>query len=41
VLGRIHYLLVPETEFNRIKKDAEENKTRADELELSIDALKK
>ena len=41
VLGRVHYLLVPETEFNRMKKDAEENKTRADELEQSMNTLKK
>ena len=41
VLGRIHYLLVPESEFNRLKKDAEENKIKADELELSMNALRK
>ncbi|MDA4134359.1 MAG: hypothetical protein OK441_02175 [Thaumarchaeota archaeon] len=41
VLGRVHYLLVPESEFNRLKKDAEENKIKADEVELSMNALRK
>jgi hypothetical protein len=41
VLGRVHYLLVPETEFNRLKKDSEDNKIKADELELSMNALSK
>lgn len=41
VLGRVHYLLVAETEFNRLKKDVEDNKVKADELDKSIEALKK
>ncbi len=41
VLGRIHYLLVPETEFNRLTKEAGENKTKASELELAMVALQK
>lgn len=41
VLGRIHYLLVPETEFNRLTKEAGENKTKADELELAMVVLRK
>ena len=41
VLGRVHYLLVPETEFNRLKKEGEENRTKADELEVAMEALKK
>ena len=41
VLGRVHYLLVPETEFNRTKKEGEENKARIEELEESMEALKK
>jgi hypothetical protein len=41
VLGRVHYLLVPETEFNRVKKEGEENKAKADELAVAIEALRK
>ena len=41
VLGRVHYLLVPETEFNRLKKEGEENRTKADELEVAMEALRK
>jgi hypothetical protein len=41
VLGRVHYLLVPETEFNRLKNEAEENKVKADEANAATEALKK
>jgi hypothetical protein len=41
VLGRVHYLLVPETEFNRLKNEAEENKVKADEANAAMEALKK
>jgi uncharacterized C2H2 Zn-finger protein len=41
VLGRVHYLLVPESEFNRLKKEGEESKTRAGELEGEMEVLKK
>lgn len=41
VLGRVHYLLVPEAEFNRLKKEAEESKVEAEQLGAAIDALKK
>jgi uncharacterized C2H2 Zn-finger protein len=41
VLGRVHYLLVPETEFNRMKKEGEESKARAGELEGAMVSLKK
>jgi hypothetical protein len=41
VLGRVHYLLVPETELNRLKKDGAQNKARIDELEAAIVSLKK
>lgn len=41
VLGRVHYLLVPDTEFKRLKKEAEENKTKADDLDVTVEALRK
>ena len=41
VLGRVHYLLVPEPEFKRLKKEAEENKTKAEELEGAMESLQK
>jgi uncharacterized protein (UPF0212 family) len=41
VLGRVHYLLVPETEFNQLKKEGAENKAKVGELESTIDALRK
>jgi len=41
VLGRIHYLLVPEGEYTRLKKEAEDNRVRAEALDESIEALKK
>lgn len=41
VLGRVHYLLVPETEHNRIKKELEESQTDAKSSREQIEALKK
>ena len=41
VLGRVHYLLVPDSEFKRLKKEAEENKTKADDLDVTMEALRK
>ena len=41
VLGRVHYLLVPETELNRLKKDSEEFKTKSEVLEVEMDSLRK
>lgn len=41
VLGRVHYLLVPETELNRLKKDGAQNKARVEELEAAIESLRK
>lgn len=41
VLGRVHYLLVPETEYNRMKKDGEETKAKAEELEVQMTSLRK
>jgi hypothetical protein len=39
VMGRVHYLLVPETEFNRLKKSAEENEKKAEKLNKEMEAL--
>ena len=33
--------LVPETEYNRLKSEAEENKVKADELDVAMGTLKK
>ncbi len=41
VLGRVHYLMVPETEFNRLKKEGEDSKARVGELEGEMQAVKK
>jgi hypothetical protein len=41
VLGRVHYLLVPEAEYNRLKKEGEENKTKAEVLEVEMQSLRK
>jgi hypothetical protein len=41
VLGRVHYLLVPETEYTRLKKEAEDNKLKAEALDEAIETLKK
>jgi hypothetical protein len=41
VLGRVHYLLVPDTEFKRLKKEAEENKIKAADLDVTVEVLRK
>ena len=41
VLGRVHYLLVPETEYNRVKKEGEDNKVKVGELEVAMESLRK
>jgi hypothetical protein len=41
VLGRVHYLLVPESEHNRLKKEGEESKVKADSLDVALEALRK
>ncbi|MDA4136941.1 MAG: hypothetical protein OK449_08130 [Thaumarchaeota archaeon] len=41
VLGRVHYLLVPEAEYTRLKKEAEDNKVKAEGLDEAIETLKK
>jgi glutamine synthetase len=41
VIGRVHYLLVPETEYTRLKKEAEENRAKAESLDEAMEALKK
>lgn len=40
VLGRVHYLLVPETEYTRVKKELEENKMNLKKLDQQIEALR-
>jgi len=40
ILGRVHYLLVPEAELNRLKKEGEDFK-KAKGLELAIQKLQK
>jgi hypothetical protein len=41
VLGRVHYLLVPETEFNRLKKEVEENKVKVESLDEELETVRK
>lgn len=41
VLGRVHYLLVPETEHNRMKKEIEDGKAGIKQLDEQIEALRK
>jgi len=41
VLGRIHYLLVPEAEHNRMKKEIEDGKAIVKRLEDQSEALRK
>jgi septal ring factor EnvC (AmiA/AmiB activator) len=41
ILGRVHYLLVPETELNRLKKEDEDFKQKAKGLEISIQRIQK
>jgi hypothetical protein len=41
ILGRVHYLLVPEAELNRLKKEGEDFKKKAKGLELAIQKLQK
>jgi hypothetical protein len=41
VLGRVHYLLVPETEHNRMKKELEASQTDAKSSHDELEALKR
>ena len=41
VLGRVHYLLVPDSEFKRLKKEAEEGKTKAADADAAVETLRK
>jgi hypothetical protein len=41
VLGRVHYLLVPETEYSRLKKDASDYKARSESVGEQMEVLKK
>jgi seryl-tRNA synthetase len=41
VLGRVHYLLVPDSEYTRLKKDAEDYKNKAESLDSALETLKK
>jgi len=41
VLGRVHYLLVAEAEFNRMQKEISDKTAKADELGTAIEALKR
>ncbi len=41
VLGRVHYLLVPETEFTRLKKEGADYKTKSETLDEQIEILRK
>ena len=39
VLGRVHYLLVAETEFNRLNKELSDTKLKADETDKAMKEL--
>lgn len=41
VLGKKHYLLVPETEYTRLKKEGEDFKKKNESLEETIEAVRK
>ena len=41
VLGRVRYLLVPESEYTRLKKETSESKAKADHVSEEIEVLKK
>lgn len=41
VLGRVHYLLVAEAEFNRMQKEIADKSAKAEELGNAMEALKK
>ena len=41
VLGRVHYLLVPETEYSRLKKDASDYKAKSETVEEQMEVLRK
>ncbi len=41
VLGKKHYLLVPESEFTRLKQEIEDLKKKTVGLEAAVDALQK
>jgi septal ring factor EnvC (AmiA/AmiB activator) len=41
VLGRVHYLLVPEAEYTRLKKETEENRLKAESLDEALENLKR
>jgi hypothetical protein len=40
VLGKTHYLLVPEAEFTRMKKEKEDSEKKIEKLEGSIETTK-
>ena len=41
VLGRVHYLLVPETEHNRMKKEIEDGKASIKRLDEQVETVRK
>ena len=41
VLGRVHYLLVPETEYSRLKKDVTDYKAKSESVGEQMEVLKK
>ncbi len=41
VLGRVHYLLVPETEYSRLKKDVSDYKAKSESAGEQMEALRK
>ena len=41
VLGRVHYLLVPETEYTRLKDEVVEFKSKSEGLDDALETLKK
>lgn len=41
VLGRVHYLLVPETEYSRLKKDVSDYKAKSETVGEQMEALRK
>lgn len=41
VLGRVHYLLVPETEHNRMKKEIEDGNAGIKKLQQQVEGLQK
>jgi hypothetical protein len=41
VLGRVHYLLVPETEYSRLKKEVSEYKAKSETVAEQMEIVKK